>query len=60
MFRGIFIGLALTCLVTEHPHSHLTFRSFWLGGAVGKLVAVVAETGTTGLALADTVPLPPP
>ena len=40
MFGGIFIAMAITCLVTSHPYSYLTFAVLWLGGGAAKLLSL--------------------
>jgi hypothetical protein len=43
MFGGIFIAMAVTCLLTDHPYCYLAFGMLWLGGAAGKIVGVVVD-----------------
>ncbi len=43
MFGGIFIAMAIVCLVTGHPYSYLTFAALWLGGSAAKLLSAVLD-----------------
>lgn len=43
MFGGLFIGLSLTCLITENPFSYLSFSSVWIGGAAAKYSALFID-----------------
>ena len=43
MFGGVFVAMAITCLVTAHPYSYLTFASLWLGGSAAKFLSVIID-----------------
>jgi hypothetical protein len=35
--------MAITCLVTAHPYSYLTFASLWLGGSAAKFISMIID-----------------
>jgi hypothetical protein len=43
MFGGIFVAMAITCLVTAHPYSYLTFATLWLGGGGAKFLFLLID-----------------
>lgn len=43
MFGGLFIGLAVTCLITENPFSYLAFSSVWIGGSIAKYLSLFID-----------------
>ncbi len=43
VFGGVFIGLALVCLVTSDPYAYLAHAGFWYGSVGAKALAAVLD-----------------
>lgn len=51
VFGGVFIGLAVACLVLASPSAHLTAAAAFFGGAAAKVLSAMLERGVFPAAL---------